>query len=143
MFCKEKGSQTWNIPSQNNHSHKTMGCNYSSFCSAPSDEQSSRQHGASTSTPSPDWLSLLAKAHWIGWACGGRSTGWPVELPEELPFSCWDTTLALSAGRPTVLGSSTSFGGLDEGGEEERFYRKESKLGKIRCKNYNTYNSLM
>lgn len=50
-------------------------------------------------------------------------------LPEELPFSCCDTTPVLSVGRPTVLDSSATFGGLDEGGEEERFYRKESKLG--------------
>lgn len=50
------------------------GRHHSSFCSAPSDGQSSRQQGSSTSTPS-DWLSLLAKAHGIGWARGASSKG--------------------------------------------------------------------
>lgn len=104
-----------------------MGCNYSSFCSAPSDGQSSRQQGASTSTSSPDWLSLLAKAHWIGWASGGRSRAWPVALPEELPFSCCDTVPVPSvgpAGRPIAFGSSLSFGGLVEGGDVESVYKR-------------------
>lgn len=63
------------------------GCHHSSFCSAPSDVQSSRQQGASTSTPS-DWLSLLAKAHGIGWAREASSKGWPMAEAAELPFSC-------------------------------------------------------
>lgn len=63
------------------------GRHHSSFCSAPSDGQSSRQQGASTSTPS-DWLSLLAKAQGIGWAREASSKGWPMAEAAELPFSC-------------------------------------------------------
>lgn len=87
-----------------------QGCLHSSFCSAPSDGQSSRQQGASTSTPS-DWLSLLAKAHEIGWAREASSKGWPMAEAAELPFSCW---VATSGVEPA---SSESFGGeLDGGG---------------------------
>lgn len=63
------------------------GCCHSSFCSAPSDGQSSRQQGASTSAPS-DWLSLLAKAHGIGWAREVSSKDWPMAEAAALPFSC-------------------------------------------------------
>lgn len=85
------------------------GSHHSSFCSAPSDGQSSRQQGASTSTPS-DWLSLLAKAHGIGWAKAARSKGWPMVEAAELPFSCWVATSGVQAA------SSEGFGGLLDGG---------------------------
>lgn len=48
-------------------------------------------------------------------------------LPEELPFSCCDTVPVPSwgpAGRPTAFGSSLSFGGLEEGGDDESVYEK-------------------
>ncbi len=53
-------------------------------------------------------------------------------LPEELPFSCCDTVPVPSVGRPTGLASSVRFGGLEEGGEEDRDYEKhgEEKMRK-------------
>lgn len=88
------------------------GCGHSSFCSAPSDGQSSRQQGGSTSTPS-DWLSLLAKAHGIGWAREVSSKDWPMAEVAALPFSCW---VATSGVEPI---SSESFGGgLEDGGDD-------------------------
>lgn len=92
------------------------GCHHSSFCSAPSDGQSSRQQGASTSTPS-DWLSLLAKAHGIGWARGASSNGWPMAEAAELPFSCW---VATSGVEPA---SSEGFGGVLDGGGDDVWRR--------------------
>lgn len=85
------------------------GSHHSSFCSTPSDGQSSRQQGASTSTPS-DWLSLLAKAHGIGWAKAARSKGWPMAMAAEPPFSCCVATSGVEAA------SSEGFGGLLDGG---------------------------
>lgn len=70
-----------------------------------SEGQSSRQQGASSV-----WLSLLAKAHGIGWASGGRSRGWPIVEAAGLPFSCWVTA-------PELGSSSSGLVGLVEEGE--------------------------
>lgn len=109
------GRGSWRVGQQTGKGSRTqITCSdHSSFCSAPSDGHSSRQQGASTSTPS-DWLSLLAKAHGIGWARGGRSKGWPMAEAAELPFSCWVTS---SVSGPA---SSEGFGGLLEGGDDDR-----------------------
>lgn len=114
------------------------GCNHSSFCSAPSDGQSSRQQGASTSTPS-DWLSLLAKAHGIGWAREVSSNGWPMAEAAELPFSCWDVSSGMEPA------SSESFGGGLEGGGDDVWRRTvrvlipwldATEAGLLQCLNF-------
>lgn len=53
-------------------------------------------------------------------------------LPEELPFSCCDTVPVPSVVPSTGLASSVSFGGLEEGGEEDRVYEEhgEEKMRK-------------
>lgn len=114
---RERQSNTDNSQS----SASWEGCHHSSFCSAPSDGQSSRQQGASTSAPS-DWLSLLAKAHGIGWARGASSKGWLMAEAAELPFSCW---VATSGVEPA---SSEGFGGLLAGGEDDIWWRTGKDL---------------
>lgn len=88
------------------------GCCHSSFCSAPSDGQSSRQQGASSSSPS-DWLSLLAKAHGIGWAREVSSKDWPMAEAAALPFSCCAATSGVEP-----ISSESLGGGLEDGGDE-------------------------
>lgn len=91
-----------------------MHSHYSSFWSTPSDWQSSRQQGSSVSAPAPDWLSLLAKAHWVGWANGGGSTVGLIVGAGGLPFKCWDVPPATSPdpGFPSPRESSRALGGL-------------------------------
>lgn len=53
-------------------------------------------------------------------------------LPEELPFSCCEGLPVPSVGRPTALTSSVSFGGLEEGGEEDKVYEKHWERKQIK-----------